>query len=282
MTTINCIENYIDKERNHYGSFLIEPLDIGQGITLGNALRRTLLSDLTGFSIIGVRINNTKHEFQTIGSVREDILEILLNLKEIVFKEYSFRGKSANETKKLQAFLAIKGPKIITAGMLQLPENQIKILNPNQYICTLVTTDEFYLEIDIEKGKGYRLADENRKRKIKEYLSPLKPSTLFIDSIFMPIKKVNYKIKLISDTKGNIKESLNLEILTNGSISPRRSIQDSLKILMNLFYPLFSPNNIIESEYKARKEKRILHLKKLIKLQIFKNAEKLKKLEKNN
>jgi len=282
MSTINCIENYIDKEKNHYGSFLIEPLEIGQGITLGNALRRTLLSDLTGFSIIGVRINNTKHEFQTIGSVREDILEILLNLKEIVFKESSYRGKNSTASKKLKGFLAIKGPKIITAGMFQLPENQLKILNPNQYICTLVTNDEFYLEIDIEKGKGYRLADENRKRKVQEYLSPLKPSTLFIDSIFMPIKKVNYKIKLIYDTKGNIKESLNLEIITNGSITPRRSIQDSLKILMNLFYPLFIPTNVLELEYKKRKEKRIVNLKKFIELQIFKKNEKLKKLEQNN
>ena len=85
MTTINCIENYIDKERNHYGSFLIEPLDIGQGITLGNALRRTLLSDLTAFSITGVRVNNLKHEFSVVEGLREDVLEVLLNLKEVIF-----------------------------------------------------------------------------------------------------------------------------------------------------------------------------------------------------
>ena len=86
MSTLSCIESYINKEKNYYGSFLIEPLEIGQGITVGNALRRTLLSDLTGFAITGVRINDLKHEFAVVEGLREDILEILLNLKEIIFK----------------------------------------------------------------------------------------------------------------------------------------------------------------------------------------------------
>ena len=86
MNSLYCIENYIDKEQNHFGCFLIEPLEIGQGITLGNALRRTLLSDLSGFAITGLRINNLKHEFAIIEGLREDILEVLLNLKELVFK----------------------------------------------------------------------------------------------------------------------------------------------------------------------------------------------------
>jgi DNA-directed RNA polymerase subunit alpha len=85
MSTLNCIETYIDQEQNHYGCFVIEPLETGQGITLGNALRRTLLSDLTGFSITGVRINDLKHEFSIVEGLREDILEVLLNLKEVVF-----------------------------------------------------------------------------------------------------------------------------------------------------------------------------------------------------
>ena len=133
--------------------------------------------------------------------------------------------------------------------MFQLPKNTLKILNPNQYICTLVDKKEIYIEIDIEKGKGYRLSDENRKRIINEELFPTnKGSTLSVDAVFMPIKKVNYKIKLIHDTKGNIKESLNLEITTNGSITPKRGLQESLKILMNLFYPLFlNPDFLLSS-----------------------------------
>ena len=85
MSTLNCIESYIDQEKNYYACFLIEPLEVGQGITLGNALRRTLLSDLSGFAITGVRMNDVKHEFSALEGVREDVLEILLNLKEVVF-----------------------------------------------------------------------------------------------------------------------------------------------------------------------------------------------------
>lgn len=240
MSILTCIENYIDKEQNHYGSFIIEPLDIGQGITLGNALRRTLLSDLTGFSITGARLNNLKHEFALAEGLREDNLEILLNLKEIIFK-HSFSFQEKNKAIKLIGFLNVKGPIIVTAGMFQLPKNKLKIINPNKYICTVTDNSELYLEIDIENGKGYRLMEENRK--IEEKLNLSKTSTLLVDSVFIPIKKVNYKIKLIHDSYGNIKESLNLEILTNGSITPKRSLQESLKILMNLFYPLFiSPN----------------------------------------
>lgn len=253
MNKLTCIESFIDKDQNHYGSFLIEPLEIGQGITLGNALRRTLLSDLTGLAITGVRINNLKHEFAIVEGLREDILEILLNLKEVIFKS-AYPVEEQNRNKKLKAFINVKGPLIVTAGMFELPRNNIKIINPNQYICTIVDNSHFYLEIDIEKGKGYRLTEENRKRKIDEKFSPIKPSTLMIDSIFLPIKKVNYKIKLIHDSKGNIKESLEIQILTNGSITPKRSIQEGLKILMNLLYPLFITPNFLTLSSKVLKD----------------------------
>ena len=123
-----------------------------------------------------------------------------------------------------------------------------------QYICTIVDDSELYIEVDIEKGKGYRLAEENRKNKFEKKVNSTQPSTLFIDSIFMPIKKVNYKIKLIHDSKGNIKESLNFEILTNGSITPKRSLQESLKVLLNLFYPLFLNPNFFEISDKVIKK----------------------------
>jgi DNA-directed RNA polymerase subunit alpha len=253
MSKLICIESYIDKDRNHYGNFLIEPLELGQGITLGNALRRTLLSDLTGFAITGARINNLKHEFAVVEGLREDILEVLLNLKEIVFKSSYFSASQKKETK-LKSFINIQGPIVITAGMLQLPKNSLKVINPNQYICTIVDNSYFYLEVDIENGKGYQLTDENRKKIINEKFNISKPSTLVLDSIFFPIKKANYKIKLIHDTRGNIKESLNFEILTNGSITPKRGIQESLKILINLFYPLFvNPTFLVASSELAKK-----------------------------
>ena len=254
MSTLTCIETYIDEEHNYYGCFLVEPLEAGQGITLGNAIRRTLLSDLTAYSITGVRINNLKHEFSVVEGLREDVLEVLLNLKEVIFKT-SFLEKKENSLK-LKAFLNVKGPVIVTAGMFQLPKNRLIIINPNQYICTIVDTSEFYLEVDIENGKGYRLTEEKRRKNIEEKLFVSKPSTLQIDALFMPIKKVNYKIKLIHDTQGNIKESLNLEIVTNGSITPKRSLYESLKILMNLFYPLFINFNFssISSNLAKRKK----------------------------
>lgn len=249
MSSLTCIETYIDQEQNNYGSFLIEPLEIGQGITLGNALRRTLLSDLIGYAVTGVRINNLKHEFATIEGLREDILEILLNLKEIVFKASSSFDSQIylkTETVQLKGFLNVKGPIVVTAGMLNLPKNVIKIINPNQYICTITDNSDFYLEIDIERGKGYRLIEETKKKAKYEKVIDEFPSTLQVDALFMPIKKVNYKIKLIHDTKGNIKESLQLEILTNGSITSKRSLQEAIKILMKILYPLFiTPNFLV-------------------------------------
>jgi len=242
MSTLTCIETYIDNEKNYYSSFLIEPLQIGQGITLGNSLRRTLLSDLSGFSITGARINDLKHEFATIEGIREDTVEILLNLKQIVFKSSFLAKEKIDELKgknfKLEGFLNAKGPCIITAGMLNLPKDILQIINPNQYICTLVKENDFFLEVDIEYGIGYRLTEETRKKNILEKFQLNRPSTLLVDAVFMPIRTVNYKIKLIHDSKGNIKESLALEVVTNGSITPKRSVQEALKLLMNLFYPL--------------------------------------------
>jgi len=240
---ISCIESYIDSENNYYGCFVIEPLEPGHAITLGNALRRTLLSDLTSYSIAGVRINELKHEFSSIEGVREDVLEILLNLKEIIFKATFISNKryrnQKSHIKPLKAFLAVTGPVIVTAGMFRLPRNVLKILNPTQYICTLVDESDFFLEIDVERGKGYVLAEEKRKKRIPEIFELTEPSTLLIDTLYSPIKKVNYKVKLIYDVYGNIKESLIFEITTNGSITPKRSLLEANKILLNLFYTLF-------------------------------------------
>jgi len=146
MSTLTCIETYKDKEENIYGCFLIEPLEVGQGITLGNTLRRTLLSDLTSLAITGVRINNLKHEFATIQGLREDVLEVILNLKEIVFKN-NFHAKKLENNFKFKGFLNVKGPVIVTAGMLNLPKDIVKIINPNQYICTITDNSEFSISI---------------------------------------------------------------------------------------------------------------------------------------
>lgn len=238
MIKLTCIENYITKEKDQLGVFSIEPLEIGQGITLGNALRRTLLSEIRSYAITGVRISNVQHEFDAKEGLREDILEILLNLKEVIFRT-PFAGKDTNIVTKFKGFINVRGPIIVTAGMFRLPYKKIQVLNPNQYICTIFSAKQFYLEVDIEEGKGYKFGNEIKKDNLNDEFFPNQGTTLLSDTNFTPIKKANYKVKLIHDTQGNIKESLNLEVLTNGSISPKRSILESVKVLMNLLYPLF-------------------------------------------
>jgi DNA-directed RNA polymerase subunit alpha len=186
-------------------------------------------------------VNNIKHEFSTIQGLREDMVEVICNLKEIVFQSSFFPNSKATKWK---GFLNIQGPLVVTAGMFQLPKHVFKILNPHQYICTLVDSSFFYMEIDIEQGVGYELMNGAKKRKQIEQFHSRKPSTLLIDAIYMPIRKVNYKIKLIHDTQGNLKESLWLEIFTNGSISPQRSLHESLKILLDLVYPIFLKSSL--------------------------------------
>ncbi len=245
MNKITCIENYINYSKentNQFSCFIIEPLELGQGITLGNSLRRTLLSELTGYTITGVRLNNLKHEFENSKGIREDTLEVLLNLKEILFKGPSYIKNDMLKSK-VTFTLNIKGPAIITAGLLSTPINKsddiIRIINPSAYICTITDKSLFYLELDIEKNKGYILNENNKFEDIKNILYPLKPNTLLIDSIYMPIINVNYKIKIINDIKGHIKESLHINITTNGTISPHRCLKEALKILLKLLIPLF-------------------------------------------
>jgi len=242
MKELICTENIINENFTHLGKFIVEPLEIGQGITLGNALKRILLTDLTGFAITSFKINGVKHEFGVLEGLREDIFEIILNLKEIIFKSSIFDNSMQ---KKWISNLIIKGPRIVTAGMLKLPKNQIKIVNPNQYICSISDETEFFLEIEIEKGKGYKFVEDSSKLESNNILSPLIASNLRIDALFAPIKNVNYKIKLIHDAFGNLKESLHLDILTNGSLTPLRGLQEAFKILLELIFPLVGNKNLL-------------------------------------
>jgi len=254
MRAITCIENSIENGSDLYASFLIEPLGPGHGITVGNAIRRVLLADLTASAITGARINNLKHEFSVIEGLREDVLEVLLNLKDIVFK-HSFSAQKNNFHPKLKAFLQVQGPLLVTAAMFNLPKDLINIMNYRQYVCAIMDTSELYLEIDIESGKGYRLTEDVRRKNIEETLSLSRPSTLLIDALFIPIRNVNYKIKIINDTKGNLKESLNLEILTNGSVTPARSLYEAIKFLMDLFYPFLITHNFFAISNELKKTK---------------------------
>ena len=222
---IECIESKIEGARKQYGHFVIDALKQGQAITMGNSLRRTILSDLTGTSIVAVRIAGINHEFSTITGVREDVLEILLNLKEIVLKSYSKEPQIGR--------IRIQGPAIVTAGLLDLPP-EVKIIDPKQYIATICNNTIFEMEFRIEQGNGYRLVEKSIDNKSIDFLQ--------IDAVFMPVTKFNYSIEEKRINSTIMEETLSLEVWTNGSISPQEAISQGANILTNLFYPLTNIN----------------------------------------
>nr|QCI07342.1 RNA polymerase a-subunit [Leiomenia cribrosa] len=233
---IECIESKTEGAHEQYGHFILEPLKQGQGITLGNSLRRTILSDLQGTAIVAVRIAGINHEFSTITGVREDVLEILLNLKEVVLKSYTKEPQIGR--------IRIQGPAIITAGLFDLPP-EIEVIDPKQYIATICNNTIFEMEFRVQQGRGYRLVDKGIDNKSIDFLQ--------VDAVFMPAKKFNYKVeeKRISSTI--VQEKLSIEIWTNGSLSPQEAISQGANILTNLFHPLtninFQPaNNNIEDD----------------------------------
>jgi DNA-directed RNA polymerase subunit alpha len=231
---IECIESKTEKTNQQYGRFIIEPLQSGQGITLGNSLRRTLLADIEGTAIVNVRIAGVNHEFSTITGVREDVLEILLNLKEIVLKSHSKEPQIGR--------LRVQGPAVVTAGLLDLPPD-IQIIDKRQYIATICNNTIFEMEFRIEKGYGYKLVENYTHEKSLDFLQ--------IDAVFMPVKKVNYIVQEKRINAQLVQEKLILDIWTNGSISPQQAIGEGAKILTYLFHPLthinFKPNQEIKT-----------------------------------
>lgn len=240
MAKITCIENFVDKDHSHLSTFVIEPMETGQAITLGNALRRALLSDLTGYGVQGIRVNDAKNEYSLIPSLREDALELLLNFKELLFKESVLLHEKSKTIKSfvIPAFISTKGPKIVTAGMLMLPKNTLTLLNPEQYICTIVKNSDFFCEVDIGLGRSHTLATESKDLYNNESILPGKPKTIFLDTFYGPVQKVNFKVKLAYDTQGNLKEALYLDVITRGTKTPKRCLSEALKSIVDLFCPL--------------------------------------------
>ena len=218
---IECVESKNDTARDQYGKFILQPLDQGQGITVGNALRRVLLSDLEGTAIVAVRIAGINHEFSTIPGVREDVLEILLNLKEIVLKSYTKEPSIGR--------LRVQGPSIITASNFELPPD-VEVIDNDQYIATICNNNILEMEFRIEPGKGYQI--------VEKFMDDTSIDFLQVDAIFMPVKKVNYSVEEIRYDQSTLKDKLTLEIWTNGSLSPQEAIGQSSTILTNLFNPL--------------------------------------------
>ena len=228
--SIKCLKSNKIESGACYGQFVINSLNSGQGITIGNQLRRVLLGDLGSVAISAVRIAGITHEFSTIPGVREDILEILLNLKGIVL-----RGK----IKDVQfGRLKIQGPSVITADLIQLPSN-LEIVNSNHYIATISTPNILEIEFKFEYGTGYKLANETFLDDPENYLQ--------LDTVFMPVQKVDFKIENVYDPANRISERLLLDIWTNGSISPNEALESAIQVIIDLFTLLINNKTIIET-----------------------------------
>jgi DNA-directed RNA polymerase subunit alpha len=228
--SINCLKSEKIQPGTCHGQFLISSLRPGQGMTIGNLLRRILLGDLGGVAISAVRIAGVSHEFSTIPGVREDILEILLNLKGIVFK---------SQTKDTQfGRLTIQGPTIVTADLIELPSN-LEIVNPNHYIATISTSNILEIEFKFEYGIGYKLASQTFSDKTDNYLQ--------LDTVFMPVQKVDFKIENVYDSANNITEQVFLDVWTNGSISPNDALESAAQIIIDLFTLLIDNKDINEN-----------------------------------
>jgi DNA-directed RNA polymerase subunit alpha len=216
---IECINTQITNDGLHYGKFVAEPLERGYGITLGNSLRRVLLSDLEGAAITAIKIEGVPHEFSTIPGVVEDVIDIILNLKGLVLRSYS------NDAKTIKLSVSRSGA---VTGADIVSDAEIEIVNPNWYIATLNEGSTIEMELMVEKGKGFTPAEKPRQNQLPIGWIP-------IDAIYMPVRKVNY---IVEDTRvGQVTDfdRLVIEVWTNGSIDPTRAISSSAMILINKF-----------------------------------------------
>ena len=240
------------------GKFEFRPLEPGYGLTVGNALRRVLLSSLEGFAITSVKIEGVDHEFSTISGVVEDVTEIILNLKQIRFK------RQIEEVDNETVSISLSGQDKITAGDFQKFISGFQILNSDLVICNLDSKVKIQMELSIEKGRGYVPAEENKKSS-----SPI--GTIFTDSIFTPIKNVKYSVENFRVEQKTDYEKLVFEIMTDGSINPQDALTDAARILIHHFM-LFSDERItLEADEIAKTEtydEESLHMRQLLKTKL--------------
>jgi DNA-directed RNA polymerase subunit alpha len=236
-------ENVVIEESSYsdtFGKFIVQPLERGYGVTLGNSLRRILISSLTGTAIVAIKINDAPHEFTTIKGVVEDLSEMVLNLKEVRFKELT--GKS----NKIE--LSLKGPAEFTAKDIQDETSDFQILNPEQHIATLNKKAVLKIELRIDAGVGYVPAEENKKTDL-----PL--GFISTDSIFSPIRNVNFVIENTRVGQRTDYEKLILDIVTDGSITPEEAVVSSAKILKDHIQLFLNLGPDVEEKEPVKEEK---------------------------
>ena len=243
---------------NHTGKFEFKPLEPGYGLTIGNALRRVLLSSLEGHAITSLRIDGVDHEFTSIDGIVEDVTKIVLNLKQVRFKNQV--DDIDSETVKV----SFSGKEQLTAGDLQEFISGFQILNPELVIMNLDPKTKVNFEFTIEKGRGYVPAEENKR-------SDVPFGTIFVDSIFTPIKHVKYTIEDFRVEQKTDYDKLIIEIETDGSIHPKDALTEAAKILIQHFM-LFSDERIsIDDEVSASTEaydEESLHMRQLLKTKL--------------
>ena len=219
---IDCIESKTQKSQSQYSKFILEPLERGQGTTVGNSLRRVLLSNLEGAAVTAIRIAGVNHEFATIDGVREDVLEIMLNMKGIVLKSHTNQPQIGR--------LNAKGSGTVTAAQFDLP-SEVEVVDKNQYVATLAEGSNLEMEFRIEKGKGYRAVERSKDENTSlDFLQ--------IDSVFMPVTKVKYSVEDATIDGSSARDRLILEIWTNGSLEPQEALSQAAGIVVELFNPL--------------------------------------------
>lgn len=216
------------KEENvtaEFGEFVIEPLEPGYGHTIGNALRRVLLTSIEGAAITNVKISGVKHKFSTIPGVKENVVDVLLNLKQLNIKLAD--GKPSATVK-----LSVKGPAEVTAADLELPEN-VEIADKSQYICSLSDKKgKLEMELTVEKGFGYALSEEKRVETL---------GVIPTDAIFTPIRRVNYTVEATRVGRQTNLDKLVLQVWTNGTVNPKDALYQAAKILASYFLQVFEP-----------------------------------------
>ena len=227
ITTVNLSED------GKSGKFIVDPLERGYGITLGNSLRRILLSSLPGVAVTSIKIDGVLHEFSTIPGVKEDVTEIVLNVKGITAKLHCNTPKTV--------VIDVTGAQNVTAGDIK-QDSDIEILNPEHHIATVGANERFYMELTFEHGRGYVSQERNKQNHTMLSQTTYAPiGTIYTDSIYTPVYNVNYSVE--NTRVGNITDydKLTLEVLTNGTISAKEAISLGAKILnehLNLFVDL--------------------------------------------
>jgi DNA-directed RNA polymerase subunit alpha len=240
------------------GKFEFRPLEPGYGLTVGNALRRVLLSSLEGFAITSIKLENVDHEFSTISGVVEDVTEIILNLKQVRFK------RQIEDTEEEKVSISIGGQEQLKAADFQKFISGFQVLNPDLVICNLEKSVQLNIEITIEKGRGYVPAEENKKNNTEL-------GVIAIDSIFTPIKNVKYSIENFRVEQKTDYEKLVFEIISDGSIHPKDALTEAAKTLIHHFL-LFSDERItLETDEIAQTEtydEESLHMRQLLKTKL--------------